>query len=240
LPIENGDAVQPTSLLTPGGDTGSHSITVLLPDGQRVLYECFAAADCARGFRVPPLTRQPEPFALHMIGRVRAAFVASRNRKENSPASDRALQAARDEAVAVIDPTHRVRLSGLIAELSPGHYTFDLRPLDPVYPSQYQLPLEKTSAAFIDLSVPAPGLYILTIADALHSPRINLFFAAVDPAQAARFASFGRARDVLEDWNGEYGGWPVDDFLRAYLKSLSQTASPTNREHAHSPSPTEH
>src|SRR5689334_18747702 len=87
LPIESGDAIQPASLLTPGGDFGSHSITVLLPDGQRVLYECFAAADCARGFRVPALTRRPEPFALHMMARVRAALVANRNQKEDSSAA---------------------------------------------------------------------------------------------------------------------------------------------------------
>lgn len=229
LPIENGDAVQPASLLSPGGGTGSHSITVLLPDGQRVLYECFAAADCARGFRVPALTRRPDPFALHMIARVRAALLANRNRKEDSSAADRALQAARDEAVAVIDPAHRVHLSGLIADLSPGQYTFDLRPLDAAHPAQYQQPLQKTSAA-VNLRVPASGLYVLTIADALHSPRINLFFAAIEPAQSARFASFDRARELLEDWNSDYGGWPVDDFLRAYLQSLAQMMAPASQQ----------
>lgn len=225
LPIENGDAIQPASLLTPGGDTGSHSITVLLPDGQRVLYECFAAADCGRGFRVPALTRRPDPFALQIMARVRAALVANRNRKEDSSVADRALQAARDEAVAVIDPAGRVHLSGLIADLSPGQYTFDLRPLDAAHPPQYQQPLQKTSAP-VDLRVPASGLYVLTIADALHGPRINLFFAAIEPAQSARFASFDRARELLEDWNGDYGGWPVDDFLRAYLRSLAQMTAP--------------
>lgn len=220
LPIQNGDPVRPSALLMPGDDSGNHSITVLLPDGQRVLYECFTAADCERGFRVPALTRRPSPFEMHMLASIRAALAASREQFGSDAGSEQGLQISRDEAVAVIDHAH-IHLSGLIADLSPGHYTFDLRPLRSDYPPQNHQPLEKRTNG-IDLTVPGPGLYILTITDALHTPRVNLFFAAVAPEQAAGFASFGRAREVMEDWNGDYGGWPVDDFLRAYLESLAR------------------
>jgi hypothetical protein len=207
----------------PGSDTGNHSITILLPDGQRVLYECFTAADCARGFRVPALSAAPDPFALRMLTRIRAVLAAKRKLSPDSP--DRALQASRDEAVAVIDRAHRVHLAGLLADLSPGRYAYDLQSLDHAYPPQHAQPIEKGSGG-MDLPVPAPGLYILTVKDTTHAPRVNLFFAAITPAQSAHFASFDRARDMMEDWNGDYGGWPVDDFLRAYLESLARQTTP--------------
>jgi hypothetical protein len=28
----------------------------------------------------------------------------------------------------------------------------------------------------------------------------------------------------MEKWNDDYAGWPIDDFLRAYLESLTQSA----------------
>jgi hypothetical protein len=41
-PILTGDAIQPGALLQPGQGTINHSITVLLPDSQRVLYDASA------------------------------------------------------------------------------------------------------------------------------------------------------------------------------------------------------
>lgn len=224
LPIRNGDAISPASLLMPGNEAGNHSITVLLPDGQRVLYECFSASDCARGFRVPALTAQPSAFVRQMIARIRESLIAKRDQPLDKALADRALQASHDEAVVAINRSNRVHLAGLVTDLSPGRYTYDLRPLDSADPPQHHQPLEKGPGG-IDLPVPAPGLYILTIADALKAPRVNFLFAAVEPSQSAHFASFDHAREIIEDWNGDYGGWPVDDFLRAYLESLSQKTS---------------
>lgn len=236
VPIHTGDAIQPASLLRPGDDAGTHSILVLLPDGQRVLYECFTAADCARGFRVPALTHQPGPFALQILARIRAG-VALRQNPSSATSSDHAvsnpaLRASRDEAVAVIDRTHRVHLAGLIASLPAGRYTYNLQPHNHALAPQYHQALEKNSSA-IAISVPAPGLYQLTIADALNTPRVDLFFAAVEPTQVAHFASFNRTQDTLEDWNGDYQGWPVDELLRAYLEWLMHTSPSSLRGHAH-------
>ena len=30
----------------------------------------------------------------------------------------------------------------------------------------------------------------------------------------------------MEEWNENYAGWPIHDFLRAYLESFTQSAKP--------------
>jgi hypothetical protein len=226
-PLRPGDAVPPASLLQPGDDSGGHSITVLLPDGQRVLYECFLPADCARGFRIPRLVARPDAFAIHLLSRIHSVLTTG----DVAHSPSRALPPARDEAVAVLDGSHRVRISGLAAQLPNGRYTYDLQAIDPASPAQHGLVFEKTKPA-VELSLPAPGLYSITITDAQNNARVSLFLGAIRPAQVAHFQSFDRARERMEDWNGDYAGWPIDDFLRAYLQSLMQSASPTRIAHA--------
>ena len=72
--IQTGDPIRQGLLLSTGEGESNASITVLLPDGQRILYECFTPEDCARGFRVPKLYRTPEPFAIETLARIRAAL----------------------------------------------------------------------------------------------------------------------------------------------------------------------
>jgi hypothetical protein len=224
-PILTGDTVRPGSLLQPGEGTTNHSITVLLPDGQRVLYECFTAEDCARGFRVPSLFRRPEPFAVEMLARIHAVLVSGNHDFSTKSTTKQAPELPRDEVVAVLGPDNRVQVEGLASRLSNGRYTYDLRPLDRAYPSQFHLALEKRAPS-ITLSLPSSGLFVVTITDDLHTPRINLFLAAVKPAQATSISkSFREAKELLEDWNGDYG-WPVHDFQWAYLEWLVQGAKP--------------
>ncbi len=224
-PLRAGDAVPPASLLQPDDTAGGHSITVLLPDGQRVLYECFTVADCARGFRVPSLIRKPDAFAVDMLARIGAILSHKPDAAPSGPRTGHAPQTSRQEAVATLTAANRVRVAGLIGELPPGNYTYDLRPLDHAEPPQFQLALHKTGPS-VDLALPAAGLYEITITDALHVPRVDLLLAAIHPAQSARFGSFRHARATMEDWNDDYAGWPIDDFLRAYLESLMQSAQP--------------
>jgi hypothetical protein len=224
-PIRAGDAIQPASLLQPGDKVGDHSIVVLLPDGQRVLYECFTRVDCARGFRVPPLAAQPDAFALEMLARIRAALSAKNHNVSNGYHAGPAGQVSRDEAVAVLNAANHVQIAGLLTQLPNGRYTYDLRPLNPACPPQFHLILEKT-APTIDLALPAPGLYDIIISDALDTPRIDLFLAAIDPAQSPEFESFRHAKEVMAQWNEDYSGWPIHDFLRAYLESFTQSAKP--------------
>jgi hypothetical protein len=222
-PIRTGDAIAPASLLQPSDAAGDHSITVLLPDGQRVLYECFTLEDCARGFRVPSLIHTPDAFGTEMLARIRAVLSSKRATEPNGQRTGHATQTSRQEDIEVLDATNHVRIAGLIGGLPNGRYTYDLRPLDPAYPPQFHLPIEKTARS-IDFALPAAGLYNITITDALNIPRVDLLLAAIQPAQSAHFQSFNRAGETMVKWNDDYAGWPIDDFLRAYLESLMQSA----------------
>jgi hypothetical protein len=223
-PIRAGDAIQPASLLQPDA-AGDHSVTILLPDGQRVLYECFTVADCARGFRVPSLISKPDAFAVQMLARIRTVLSRRDQGVSNGHTAEATTQPSRDEAVAVLEAANRVHVAGLLAQLPTGRYAYELHPLNHAYPPQFRLGLEKTAPS-VELSLPASGLYEVTITDALDTPRIDLFLAAIKPAQSADFASFQHAKAVMAKWNGDYAGWPIHDFLRAYLEFLMQSATP--------------
>ena len=222
--IVSGDAIRPGSLLKPGGEGAEHSIVILLPDGQRILYECFQAADCARGFRVPSLYRQPDSAAVEIFGRVRA--VLAQGNHELGLNVRQTSRLARDEALAVLGPGFQVEVKGLAATLANGRYTYDLRPWNPSYPRQSSLELQKTGPS-ITLSLPSTGLYNVTVADYLNTPRINLFVAAVSSERAASLMrSFHKTKSLLEGWNEDYQGWPIHDFQRAYLQSLLLSIKP--------------
>jgi Chitobiase/beta-hexosaminidase C-terminal domain len=229
-PIRTGDAVRPGSLLQPAEGTANDSITVLLPDGQPILYECFTAEDCARGFRVPWLYRKPEPLAVDMLARIRAVLV--RGQVDLSTGRQRQPRLPRDEVMAVLGPDNRADVAGLAAKLSNGSYTYDLRPLDRAHPRQFQLALKKTAPS-ISIALPSAGIYFVTITDALNTQRIDLFIAAVKPAQAASLMkSFRDAQALIKQWNEDYQSWPVHDFQRAYLASivLGVNAQPADRD----------
>lgn len=229
-PILTGDAIQPGSLLQPGEGATNHSITVLLPDGQRILYECFTVEDCARGFRVPSLYRDPEPFAADMLGRIQAVLGRGHDDSSDVTNTNNPPRLPRGEEVAVLGPGNRVHVAGLVGHLSNGHYTYDLLPLDHAFPRQSRLVLEK-NAPSVDLALPSSGLYVMTITDDLNTPRIDLFIAAVLPSHAAEFEkSFGNARGLMKEWNEDYQGWPIHDFQRAYLESLMLGAKLLNSD----------
>ncbi len=220
LPIIAGDAIPPGSLLQPHEGTIHPSITILLPDGQRILYECFTAEECARGFRVPSLYRRPQPFAVDMLARIHAVLVQRNDHLSIKASIQHEPELPRDEAVALLGPGNRVHVAGLATHLPDGRYTYDLQPLDGKHPRQFRLVTEKNGPS-ITLTLPSSGLYAVTIADDLNTPRIDLFVAALKPAQAVSFSkSFHRADALMKEWNGDYAGWPIHDFQRAYLESL--------------------
>jgi hypothetical protein len=217
-PVLTGDAIPPGSLLQPTEEDGNHSILIFLPDGQRILYECFLAQDCARGFRVPSLYREPDPFAVDMLGRIRT--VLSRHSPDQESGQSQGPRLARQEALAALGPGNRVDIAGLAAKLPNGRYTYDLRPLDPASPRQSHVLLEK-DAPTVTVSLPSPGLYDVTISDQLNTQRIDVFIAAVKPEQSANvMKSYKDATALIRDWNSNYQGWPVHDFQRAYLEAL--------------------
>lgn len=221
--ISTGVAIPPGALLQPGSDQGEHSITLLLPDGQRVLYECYHAEDCAHGFRVPSLYRAPEPFATDMLARINAVLLG----RSTSSESEQSL--SHEEAVGPVGPGNTIKVAGLVATLPNGHYTYDLRPVDSSLPGKSGLSFDKTSSS-PTLVIPGPGLYRAIIFDHLHNPRINLFVAAFTGTQAPKLeAEYHQAQALLKDWNGDYQGWPVHEFQRAYLQALLQGIAPATR-----------
>ncbi|HWG20115.1 MAG TPA: FN3 associated domain-containing protein [Terracidiphilus sp.] len=221
--LRGGDAVQPGSLLLPSASASDHSITILLPDGQRILCECFTAKDCARGFRVPSLFRAPEPFAAEMLGRIRAALVQQRGQTAALLAKEPRI--ARDEAVAVPGPENRIEIGGLAAALSNGEYFGDLRSFDARYPQQSGIPLEKSGRS-IALTVPGPGLFLLTIIDSMKRPRIE-FMIAVEPVQDSSVTKdFQEAHALMKEWREDFFNWPMHDFQRAFLQSLMLNIRP--------------
>ena len=224
--IVNGDAILPGTLVHPVEAGGRHSILILLPDGQRILYECFLAEDCAHSFRVPQLYRTPEPAAVDLIARIHQ--VLSRREQDQNSGEHRELSLPGDEVLAVLGPSNQVVAGGLAAALPNGEYTYSLRPLNRKFSPQSGMTLKKMSHA-ITLPLPASGLYDITIFDHLGTPRIDLFVAAVDPSRELVFKkSFAEAHALLADWNEGYQGWPIHDFQRAYLKVLFWDIKPAS------------
>jgi Chitobiase/beta-hexosaminidase C-terminal domain len=216
--IVTGATIPPGALLQPVEESSAHSITVLLPDGQRILYECFTITDCARGFRVPSLYDTPDPFAVDMLARIHAVMMATNEEPQAGP--NQGHGPAREGIVAELGPANRITVAGLVSRLPDGHYTGDLRSLDRKYPREPSMALEK-SAPSIALALPGPGLYDLRITDDLNNPRVDLLIAAANPQQASPIKiKFEHAQRLLEKWNDDYQGWPVSDFQRIYLESL--------------------
>ena len=234
-PVRTGAAIPPGALLLPEPSESDHSITILLPDGQRVLYECFTTRDCARGFRVPQLDRRPGAFAADMLARVRAVLERSnQNRRLHSEADS---DLAQDEAVVLLGQGGKIELTGISASLPNGRYTYSVRSLAQGEARQVRRAVEKASES-IRLIVPGAGTYEVVISDSQQKPRIDLRVAAVTSSLSTNIQrSFERAHNVFMDWNEDYQGWPVHEFQCAFLTSLMlrinpETASQSNAKGA--------
>ena len=220
VPLHTGDSIQPGSLLRPDPVAAQHTIIVLLPDGQRVFYECFTTDDCARGFRVPSLYRDPEPFAVDMLARIGTALIREDRDFSAVPDIHPPFGSPRDEILAVLGPGNQVHVEGLVTQLPSGRFTLYIRPLDAAGPSQFHLVLDKTTPA-LSFPLPSAGLYLVTVRDELNRPRIHLFLAAITSAQEASYKkSFHDMKQLMHQWDDDFNGWPIHDFQWAYLESL--------------------
>jgi hypothetical protein len=226
--ISNGDAIAPGALLQPTGEQHDHSITVLLPDGQRILYECFTSRDCARGFRVPSLYREPLAIAVDLLRRVNAI---SRQNGAPDKAHERADSGpSRDEAVALIRSDGKVEVAGLAAALSNGSYSYIARSVAHSSQAPLRGGFEKHGSS-ITLDIPTTGLYDVLISDHLDTPRIDLLLAAVKQSHGGSTQKEFKDVDVLlKDWNEDYQGWPIHDFRRYFLRSVMSGVEPAPRK----------
>lgn len=218
--LRTGDYVPTGSLLRPGLNSIHNSVTVLLPDGQLILYECFTVQDCSRGFRMPLLYRTADQSAVDMLARIHQGLVAYPIDPASGSATLQRPRLPRDEQVVSLGPDNHVRVAGLASRMSNGHYTYDLRPLDRAQLRQFHLSIEKDDPS-VTLELPSSGLYFVTIRDSLNMPRIDLLVAAFGPTQAVSIGKlYHDAASLMKEWNTYYLGWPVHDFQRAYLESF--------------------
>jgi hypothetical protein len=218
-----GEAIPPGGLVTADLEGPAHSIVILLPDGQRMLCECYEAKTCAQGFRVPAITPQPQPAVWEM-------FVAVRNVLLLRPASDetafptpagREEMAVNSEMVAAVSPQGEISIAPALRVLPSGQYglrvSTDARTTTATAPSVQ--PLDWSAAQKVaQVRVGGPGLYRIRVSDQTSVPRFEIEVLATSPASlAAETAGLKMARETILKWTHE--GWNLHGFLRVYLES---------------------
>ena len=108
-----GEAIPPGGLITAGVDGLAHSIVIFLPDGQRMLCECYEAKTCSQGFRVPAITPQPQPAVWEMFVAVRNVLLLRPATAETAfPApAGREEMAVNSEIVAPVSPQGEISIA---------------------------------------------------------------------------------------------------------------------------------
>jgi hypothetical protein len=227
-----GEAVPPGGLLTAGTESSAHSITVLLPDGQRMLCECYEARTCSQGFRVPAITPRPKPAIWEM-------FVAVRNVLLLRPAAaetafrepvGRDAMAANVEMVAEVTPQGELSITPALRFLPPGRYSLAVATDSPQAAESTRpavQPLEWAAGQKLALArVAGPGVYRIRVSDQAYVPRIEIEVLATSPASLpVETAGFKQARETVLGWSHIHEGWSLHDFLRVYLQSRAGASS---------------
>jgi hypothetical protein len=221
-----GESIPPGGLLTAGAESPSHSMTVLLPDGQRMLCECYEAQSCSQGFRVPAITPRPSPAVWEMFVAVRNVLLLRPASAEAPFAAEtgRAAKAGNVEMVAAMSPQGEVSIAPALRVLPSGQYSLSVandgsRTTASSRPATQ--PLSWTAgqnAAAVRL--PGPGLYRIRVTDQTFVPRMEIEVLATTAASLpAKAAGLKQARETIMGWNETRGGWSMHDFLRVYLQA---------------------
>jgi hypothetical protein len=221
-----GEAIPPGGLLTAGAGTGAHSIVILLPDGQRMLCECYDAQSCSQGFRVPAITPRPDPVVWSMFVAVRNALLLRSATAEVAypMAAGRVAMAANVEMVAAVTPQGEISIAPALRVLPSGEYSLTVT--NSGQPAAVQ-PLNWTAGQKLaQVRVGAPGLYRIRVSDPTNVPRIEVEVLATAPdSLATETARLKQLRETIMQWNHIHGGWDLHTFLRVYLESRTTTLS---------------
>ena len=222
-----GESIAPGGLLTAQAEGSAPSIVILLPDGQRMLCECFEAKGCAQGFRVPPIVPQPRSAVWEM-------FVAVRNVLLLRPASaesalpfeaGRAAMAGNFEMVAGMSAQGEVSIAPGLQFLPAGRYSLSVsreRPQtgDSAVPRVQPLDWSAGGESAARVRIGGLGLYRIRVSDQAYVPRIEVEVLATSPANASAEAdALKQTRETILSWSHTHVGWPVHAFLRVYLES---------------------
>jgi hypothetical protein len=218
-----GEAIPPGGLVTADVEGSVHSIVILLPDGQRMLCECYEARTCSQGFRVPAITPQPLPAVWEMFVAVRNVLLLRPASAETAfPAlAGREEMAVNSEMVAAVSPQGEISIAPALRVLPSGQYGLrvarDGQTTAATAPSVQ--PLDWSAVQKLaQVRVGGPGLYRIRVSDQTQVPRFEIEVLATSPASlAAETAGLKMARETILKWTHE--GWNLHGFLRVYLES---------------------
>jgi hypothetical protein len=228
-----GEAVPPGALISAGNKDTTHSLTILLPDGQRMLCECFDSKTCAQGFRVPQITPLPTSSTWNMFVGVRNALLLRPAESEAvfPEPKGRAEMAASVEMIAPLGPGNEISIAPALRVLPAGEYSLavkaDGRPTPATsFPAAQALDWKSDSAA-AQVRVGGAALYQIRVIDQTRVPRIEIAVLAVPQATYASEASgLKQTRDTIRRWSEAQPGWPLHSFLRVYLESRADAFLP--------------
>ena len=221
-----GEAIPTGGLLTAGAESPTHSMTVLLPDGQRMLCECYEAKSCSQGFRVPAITPRPSPAVWNMFVAVRNVLLlrpASAETPFATPTGRSAL-AGKVEMVAAMSPQGEVSIAPALRVLPSGQYSLSLAK-DGSQPAASSRSATQPLAWIAGqkaapVRLPEPGLYRIRVLDQTYVPRLEIEVLTTTAASLAdEAAGLKQARQTIMEWNQTRGGWSLHDFLRVYLQA---------------------
>jgi hypothetical protein len=220
-----GEAIPPGGLITAGAEAPVHSIVVLLPDGQRMLCECYEARTCSQGFRVPAINPQPPTAVWEMFVAVRNVLLLRSSTAETAfPAlAGRAAMAVNSEMVAAVSPQGETSIAPALRVLPSGRYsltvTRDGQTAISVRPNVQALDWSAAQKV-AQVRVGGPGLYRIRVSDQAYVPRFEIEVLATPSASlAAETAGLKEARATILEWSHIQEGWPLHNFLRVYLES---------------------
>ncbi len=218
--LRMGDDVVPGAVLTSDATTPG-SILVLMPDGQRLLFDCHDANTCSQGFRIPALIAKPDKDDLELFETIKLEM-----RKPSSGISlgkaPRVSAIAQIESVVPIQNDGSILLKQPLATLPPGQYRLMTQGNNQAQPSEHSL---TWSGAHDEghLTLPGPGLYQLRLFGNLGTERMRVILLAVPPASFSDTEkSFTETRKDLQEWNETFPGWPMHEWLQLYLRNLSE------------------
>jgi hypothetical protein len=199
---------------------------ILLPDGQRLLCECFEAKTCSQGFRVPAITPPPRPLVWDMFVAVRNVLLLRPVAAETAfpQPTGRAEMAGNFEMVAAVSPQGEISITPSLRVLPPGQYSLSVmkegqQAAQSTIPAAQ--PLDWNPAhPLAQVRVGGAGLYHIRVTDPSYIPRIEVEVLATSAASyPAEAAGLKRARETILDWSHTHDGWPLHPFLRVYLES---------------------
>jgi hypothetical protein len=224
-----GEAIPPGGLITAGVEGRAHSIVILLPDGRRMLCECYDAKLCSQGFRVPAITPEPQPTVWEMFVAVRNVLLLRPATAETAfpTLAGRESMAVNSEMVAAVSPQGEISIAPALRALPSDQYTLrvsqDGQSTVPAAPAVQ--PLGWSAAQKVaQIRVGGPGLYRIRLSDQAYVQRFDIEVLATSPASlAAETAGLKMARETTLKWTHE--GWPLHDFLRVYLESRLSASS---------------